>query len=110
MDTITDIDLDVPVSPSLVMRDLADCATLRLPFLAAVDVQPHSRIQQPHTPQKRISYILLSKGTMPMLVELFLRFKANVDVYVDRTSESVLSVRIISRYYTTRRENWLSIV
>jgi hypothetical protein len=103
MDTITDIDLDVPGFPSLVMRDLADCVTL--PFFTAVNVQPHSRIQQPQILQKRISYIILSKRTMPMLVEPFLRFKANVDVYVDRTSESVLSVRIISCYYTTRREN-----
>ena len=103
MDTITNIDLDVPGSPSLVMRDLADYATL--PFLAAIDVQPHPRTQQIQTPQKRITYIALSKRAMPMLVELFLRFKANVDVYVDRTLESVLSVRIISRCYTSRREN-----
>lgn len=103
MDTIADIDLNVPGSPSLVMRDLSDYATL--PFLAAVDVQPHPRTQQPQTPQKRITYIALSKRTMPMLVELFLKFKTNVDVYVDRTLESVLSVRIISYHYTTRREN-----
>jgi len=103
MDTIADIDLDVPGSPSLVMRDLSDYATL--PFLAAVDVQPHPRTQQPQTPQKRITYIALSKRTMPMLVELFLRFKTNVDVYVDQTLESVLSVRTISHQYLTRRED-----
>ena len=103
MDTVADIDLEVPGSPSLVMRDLSDYATL--PFLAAVDVQPHPRTQQPQTPQKRITYIALSKRTMPMLVELFLKFKTNVDVYVDRTLESVLSVRIISHHYTTRRGN-----
>jgi hypothetical protein len=68
MDTITEIDLDVPGSPSLVMRDLADHATL--PFLAAVDVQPHSRMRQPQTPQKRLTYIAFSKRTMPILVEL----------------------------------------
>ena len=47
MDTITDIEQDLLGSRSLilVMRDLADCATLL--FLAVVDVQPHPRTQQP---------------------------------------------------------------
>src|SRR6266567_7495596 len=101
MDTITDIDLSIPGSPSLVIRDLADYATL--PFLAAFDVQPHPRTQQPQTPQKRITYIAFSKRTMPLLVELFLKFKTSKDVYIDRTLESVLSVRIISLDYTTRK-------
>ena len=39
-----------------------------------------------------------------MLVELFLRFKANVDVYMDRTLKWVLSVRIILYYYHADRE------
>jgi hypothetical protein len=102
MDTITDIDLSVPGAPSLVMRDLADYVTL--PFLAAFDVQPHPRTQQPQTPQKRITYVALSKRTMPMLVELFLKFKASKDLYIDRTLELVLSVRIVSLDYTTREE------
>ncbi|KDR71626.1 hypothetical protein GALMADRAFT_254004 [Galerina marginata CBS 339.88] len=89
MDTIVDIDLNVPGSPSLVMRDLSEFSTL--PFLAAFDVQPHPKNQVSQTPQKRITYIALSKKTMPMLVELFLRFKANSDVYADGTLESVLS-------------------
>lgn len=82
-----DIDLSISGSPSLVIRDLSEYATL--PFLAAFDVQPGPRSQ---TPQKRVTYIALSKKTMPMLVELFLRFKANVEIYVDGTVESVLSV------------------
>ena len=80
------IDLSIPGSPSLVIRDLSEYATL--PFLAAFDVQgPKSQ-----SPPKRITYIALSKKTMPMLVELFLRFKANVGIYLDGTVESVLSV------------------
>ena len=80
------IDLSIPGSPSLVIRDLSEYATL--PFLAAFDVKgPKSQ-----SPPKRITYIALSKKTMPMLVELFLRFKANVGIYLDGTVESVLSV------------------
>lgn len=85
-----DIDLSVPGSPSLVIRDLSEYVTL--PFLAAFDVQPSPRNQNLQTPQKRITYIALSKKTMPMLVDLFLRFKTNVEIYVDGTIESVLSV------------------
>jgi len=91
LDTITDIDLSVPGSPSLVMRDLSDYATL--PFLAAFDVQPLPQGQQmPQTPQKRITYIALAKKIMPTLVEFFLRFQSSVDIYVDGTLESILSV------------------
>ena len=82
-----DIDLSIPGSPSLVIRDLSEYATL--PFMAAFDVQHGPRTQ---SPPKRITYIALSKKTMPMLVELFLRFKAYVGIYVDGTVESVLSV------------------
>ncbi|KAF5319150.1 hypothetical protein D9619_008506 [Psilocybe cf. subviscida] len=90
MDTISDIDLDtVPGSPSLVLRDLSDYCIL--PFIAAFDVQPHHKNQQPQTPQKRITYIALAKKTMPMLVELFLKFKTSEDIYMDGTLESVLS-------------------
>ena len=89
METITGIDLSVPGSPSLVMRDLSEYATLA--FLAAFDVQPTGAGSQ--MPLKRITYIALSKKTMPMLVELFVQFKDTVEIYVDGTLESVLSVR-----------------
>ena len=71
---------------------------------AAVGVQPYPRTQQPQTPRKRATYITLSKRTMPVLVKLFLRFKANMDVYIDRTLKWVLSVRIIPHYYHADRE------
>ena len=90
MDTITEIDLSVPSSPSLVMHDLADYATL--PFLAAFDIQSHQKNPQAPSAQKRVTYIALTKKTMPMLVDLFLRFKENEEIYVDGTLESILSV------------------
>jgi hypothetical protein len=95
MDAISGIDLSLAGSPSLVMRDLAEYSTL--PFLAAFDAQPTSSSTVPDTPksavpQKRITYIGLVKKTMPMLVDLFLRFKHNTDIYVDGTLEAVLSV------------------
>src|SRR5882757_4063817 len=95
MDTVTGINLSLAGSPSLIMRDLAEYSTL--PFLAAFDVQT-TPSPEPSTPmksavpQKRITYIGLVKKTMPMLVDLFLRFKNNTDVYVDGTLEAVLSV------------------
>lgn len=91
-----DIDLSIPGSASLVMRDLSEYATL--PFLAAFDVQPHLKSQ---TPQKRITYIALAKKTMPMLVDLYLRFKEVSAIYVDGTLESVLSVLGFSCLFPT---------
>ena len=93
METICDIDLSVGGAPSLVLRDLSDCATL--PFLAAFDVQ------QEHPPsstvsQKQVTYIALSKKTMPLLVELFLRFKTEKQIYTDGTLEAILSVSLTS--------------
>ena len=87
LDTIVGIDLSISGAPSLVIRDLSEHVTL--PFLAAFDVQP---TQKNPTLQKRITYIALSKKTMPMLVELFLRFKTDVEIYVDGTIESILAV------------------
>ncbi|KAK0468574.1 hypothetical protein IW261DRAFT_1518270 [Armillaria novae-zelandiae] len=86
METISAIDLSVTGSPSLIMRDLSEFATLA--FLAAFDVQMSSGSQ---IPQKRITYIALSKRTMPMLVDLFTKYKDLVAIYVDGTLEAVLS-------------------
>ncbi|KAJ7659408.1 guanine nucleotide exchange factor in Golgi transport N-terminal-domain-containing protein [Mycena rosella] len=86
IETIVGIDLSAPGSPSLVMRDLSEFATL--PFLAAFDVPPNPKTQ---TPQKRITYIALAKKIMPMLVDLFLQFKDREEIYVDGTIEAILS-------------------
>ncbi|KAJ7226681.1 hypothetical protein GGX14DRAFT_692973 [Mycena pura] len=86
LETIVDIDLSAPGTPSLVMRDLAEFATL--PFLAAFDVPANPKSQ---TPQRRVTYIAASKKIMPMLVDLFLRFKEREEIYVDGTIETLLS-------------------
>ena len=90
MDTIINIDLTTKGSPSLVIRDLSEYATLA--FLAGFDVQPQPKSQTPQTPQKRVTYIALSKKTMPLLVDLLMQFKADPEIYVDGTFEAVLSV------------------
>ncbi|KAF7340848.1 Protein MON2 [Mycena sanguinolenta] len=86
LETIVDIDLSAPGCPSLVMRDLSEFATL--PFLAAFDVPANPKTQ---TPQKRVTYIALAKKVMPMLVDLFIRFKDREEIYMDGTIEAVLS-------------------
>ncbi len=87
MDTVNGIDLSAPAVSSLVMRDLSEYATLA--FLAAFDVQPSTLTQ---TGPKRITYIALMKKTMPLLVDLYVQFKAKPDLYADGTLEAVISV------------------
>jgi hypothetical protein len=107
MDAISGIDVSLAGSPSLVMRDLAEYSTL--PFLAAFDVQSAASSTASGTPskstapQKRITYIGLVKKTMPMLVDLFLKFKHSTDIYVDGTLEAVLSV---SEYILLPLPHW----
>ncbi|KAF9810712.1 hypothetical protein IEO21_06846 [Rhodonia placenta] len=95
MDVIDSIDLSSPGVPSLVLRDLSEYATLA--FVAAFDIpDPSSTMRSPppasaaHT-QKRVTYIALSKKTMPMLVDLYLRFKDEMAIYVDGTLERLFS-------------------
>ena len=92
MEAVSSIGLDTPGVPSVILRDLSEYATL--PFLAAFDIPDPSASKKPTaatSKQKRITYISLSKKCMPMLVELFLRFKDKAEVYVDGTLEAVLS-------------------
>lgn len=70
--------------------------------MAAFDVPSSSA-----KPQKRVSYIALSKKAMPQLVDLFLRFKTNPEIYVNGTLEAVLSV---SRMYLHLHNYRLNIV
>ena len=92
LNTVQGIDLTIPGSPSLVMRDLSQYITLA--YLAAFNVNVQSDVKDrvPQTPQKRVTYIAVSKKTMPLLVDLFMRFKSNLDIYTDGTVESVISV------------------
>lgn len=92
---VESINLEVPSSPSLVLRDLADYATL--PFLAAFDFEPPSLSSDPSASRtktmKRVTYIAVSKRAMPWLVELYLRFKDTAQIYADGTLEAVVAVR-----------------
>jgi hypothetical protein len=94
MEIVNDFDLSAPGAPSLILRDLSEYATL--PFLAAFDV-PSST-----TTMKRVTYIALAKKTMPQLVDLFLRFKGQTEIYINGTLESVLSVSC--RYFRPSRK------
>lgn len=75
----------------MVLRDLSEYSTLS--FLAAFDAPDAAPSGKQSRTQKRVTYIALSKKTMPQLVDLFLRFKDDVSIYNDGTVESILSVR-----------------
>ena len=95
MDAIDDIDLSVSGVSSLILRDLSEYVTL--PFLAAFDVPDAaangSTSKSNRPPQKRVTYIALSKRTMPQVVKLFLSFKEDPAIYNDGTAEAILAVR-----------------
>ncbi|KAI0933226.1 hypothetical protein AcV7_004756 [Taiwanofungus camphoratus] len=100
MEVVDSIDLSIDGAPSLVLRDLSEYATLA--YLAAFDVQDPpllnstiSASKQVYPAQKRVTYVALSKKTMPMLVDLFLRFKGQITIYIDGTLETVLSAYAI---------------
>ena len=96
MEAIDGIELTAQGVFSLVLRDLSEYATL--PFLAAFDIQTPlvsglpSGSKLSRTGPQRVTYIALSKKTMPMLVELFLRFKDEVIIFADGTVEALFSV------------------
>jgi hypothetical protein len=96
LDTLASLDLSGHGSPSLVMRDLSECITL--PFLAAFDVPALNSGSK--SPPKRVTYISLSKTTMPRVVELYLKFKNDSTIYTDGTLEAVVSVctSLLSRW------------
>ncbi|PFH47539.1 hypothetical protein AMATHDRAFT_151886 [Amanita thiersii Skay4041] len=89
LDAIANIDLSNTGVSSLVIRDIAEYTTL--PFLAAFEVQGQNSKAAPG----RITYIALCKKTMPLLVELYSKFKGNPDIYVDGTLEALLSAYLI---------------
>ncbi|KAG1719544.1 uncharacterized protein EDB91DRAFT_1240566 [Suillus paluster] len=93
LDAIADINLAASGVPSLIIRDLSEFTTL--PFLAAFHV-PILSPASPATPvatssQKQVTYIALSKKVMPLIVELYMRFKDELEIYEDGTLEAVFS-------------------
>ncbi|KAL7278295.1 hypothetical protein ACG7TL_008271 [Trametes sanguinea] len=96
MEAVDSIDLSAPGVASLVLRDLSEYATL--PFLAAFEIQvappssaASSTSKPPRTAAQRVTYIALSKKTIPLLVEIFLRFKEDAAIYADGTIEALFA-------------------
>ncbi|KIL71464.1 hypothetical protein M378DRAFT_65148 [Amanita muscaria Koide BX008] len=85
IDTVLGIDLSTLQITSLVVQDLSEYATL--PFLASFELDG----QDSRTAPKQITYIALSKKTMPLLVELYLRFKDKLGLYMDGTVEALVA-------------------
>ncbi|KAG1761394.1 hypothetical protein EDD22DRAFT_847776 [Suillus occidentalis] len=93
LDAIADINLTESGVPSLILRDLSEFSTLA--FLAAFHV-PILSPTSAATPiltssQKQVTYIALSKKVMPLIVELYMRFKDELEIYKDGTLEAVFS-------------------
>ncbi|RDX44494.1 hypothetical protein OH76DRAFT_1540422 [Lentinus brumalis] len=95
MEAVDSIELTAQGVISLVLRDLSEYATL--PFLAAFDAQTPlpsglpSGSKVSRTAPSRVTYIALSKKTMPLLVDLFLRFKDDAAIYADGTVETIFA-------------------
>ena len=99
IDIVQAIDLAESGVPSLIMRDLAEFSSLA--FLAGCHIHP-TLVSGPETPtptstRKHVTYIGLSKKTMPALVDLYMRFKDHAEIYEDGTLEAVLSVSAPAR-------------
>ncbi|KAI0824392.1 hypothetical protein BC628DRAFT_1379334 [Trametes gibbosa] len=96
MEAVDGIELSAPGVASLVLRDLSEYATL--PFLAAFDIPApapsaglSSTSKAGRSGPNRVTYIALSKKVMPLLVDLFLRFKDDAAIYGDGTVEALLA-------------------
>ncbi|OJT09170.1 Protein MON2 -like protein [Trametes pubescens] len=92
MEAVDSIELSAPGVASLVLRDLSEYATL--PFLAAFDIPPaapSSTSRAARSGPTRVTYIALSKKVMPLLVDLFLRFKEDAAIYGDGTVEALFA-------------------
>ena len=95
MDAVGGIELTETGTPSYILRDLSEYATLA--FIASFDAPNYgtkfSASTSPPTSQqqKRVTYIALAKMCMPKLADLFLQFKDKDEVFVDESVEAVLS-------------------
>lgn len=86
---MADVDLNVSGAPSLLMRDLSEIMTLA--YLGPFEAQGQdSEASSRSTP--RMTYIALTKGVMPMLLEMFVKFKDYDSIYLDETVEIIFSV------------------
>ena len=92
----------VPGLPSLVVADLADYATFA--YYAGFTVESTASTATPAW--KQVTYIALSKKTMPQVVELCDVFKTESQLYNDGTMEHVLSVSTSWKYCSSSTEVW----
>ncbi|KAG9118878.1 hypothetical protein FRC07_006393, partial [Ceratobasidium sp. 392] len=89
MDAVLEFKLEFSGVPSLVLTDLSEFATLA--FLASFDVPDTNPTTSSGRPPRRVTYIALAKRVMPILVEIYGRFKGSPDIYQDGTIDSILS-------------------
>ncbi|KAI0700224.1 hypothetical protein C8T65DRAFT_790748 [Cerioporus squamosus] len=80
MEAVDSIELTAQGVVSLVLRDL-------LPYTSSLP----SGAKVSRTAPSRVTYIALSKKTMPLLVDLFLRFKDDAAIYADGTVETIFA-------------------
>ncbi|KZV66097.1 hypothetical protein PENSPDRAFT_689284 [Peniophora sp. CONT] len=81
-------------APSVLLGDVAEYATLA--FLGAFDAPPPMHIQaQNKATGLRVTYVALCKKSLPLLVQLFLRFKCDSRIWSDGTLERVLAALAI---------------
>lgn len=81
-------------APSVLLGDVAEYATLA--FLGAFDAPPPMHIQaQNKAIGLRVTYVALCKKSLPLLVQLFLRFKSDSRIWSDGTLERVLAALAI---------------
>jgi len=93
MQTLEGLQINDASVSSLVLCDVAEYSTLA--FLASFEYEEPllAAGQTDRKPtKKRITYIGLSKKTMPLLVNLFLRFQDELEIYENGTLERILSV------------------
>ncbi|EUC64796.1 MON2 peripheral membrane protein, putative, partial [Rhizoctonia solani AG-3 Rhs1AP] len=89
LDTVLNFDLELSGLSSIVLTDLSEFATLA--FLAAFDVPDANPSGDARRPPRRVSYIALAKRVMPVVVDIYSRFKAIADIYEDGTLDHILS-------------------
>lgn len=92
LEVIAVINLEVPGAASAVLSDLSEYLTLA--FVAAFD----SETDGGRTRSQRISYIALSKETMPHVLYLFQKYKDDASIYEQGAVERMLAV---SRFFAS---------
>ncbi|CAE6434947.1 unnamed protein product [Rhizoctonia solani] len=89
LDTVLNFDLELSGLASIVLTDLSEFATLA--FLAAFDVPDANPSGDARRPPRRVTYTALAKRVMPVVVDIYSRFKAMADIYEDGTLDHILS-------------------